>query len=101
MQAGNSIGGSISQDGRIVVAQNYTPGGIKAFDATLELLADSAGRIRERQVLQGGRPGRPAGRRFAYSLFDAGEIWITDLSNPARPVTTSAARPASSPTTRW
>ena len=24
MQAGNSIGGSISQDGRIVVAQNYT-----------------------------------------------------------------------------
>ncbi|HXE39700.1 MAG TPA: cytochrome D1 domain-containing protein, partial [Azonexus sp.] len=30
MQSGNAIGGSISQDGRIVVAQNYTPGGIKA-----------------------------------------------------------------------
>ena len=28
MQSGNAIGGSISQDGRIVVAQNYTPGGI-------------------------------------------------------------------------
>ena len=41
MQAGNSIGGSISQDGRIVVAQNYTPGGIKAFDSeTLELLSE-------------------------------------------------------------
>ena len=41
MQAGNSIGGSISQDGRIVVAQNYTPGGIKAFDAeTLDLLSE-------------------------------------------------------------
>lgn len=39
IQSGNAIGGSISQDGRIVVAQNYAPGGIKAFDAeTLELL---------------------------------------------------------------
>ena len=41
MQAGNSIGGAISADGSMVVAQNYTPGGIKAFDAaTLTLLAD-------------------------------------------------------------
>ena len=40
-QAGNSIGGAMSQDGRLVVAQNYEPGGIKAFDAdTLELVAD-------------------------------------------------------------
>ena len=41
MQAGNSIGGAISQDGRMVVAQNYEPGGIKVFDAdTLALLAE-------------------------------------------------------------
>jgi hypothetical protein len=41
IQAGNSIGGSISQDGRLIVAQNYEPGGIKAFDAdTLELLSE-------------------------------------------------------------
>jgi protein NirF len=41
LQSGNAIGGSISQDGRIVVAQNYTPGGIKAFDSgTLELLSE-------------------------------------------------------------
>jgi protein NirF len=41
IQSGNAIGGSISQDGRIVVVQNYTPGGIKAFDAaTLELLSE-------------------------------------------------------------
>jgi len=41
VQAGNSIGGSISQDGRYVVAQNYDPGGVKVFDAaTLELVAD-------------------------------------------------------------
>ena len=33
MQAGNSIGGAISADGTLVAAQNYTPGGIKVFDA--------------------------------------------------------------------
>src|SRR5690348_2764977 len=29
LQAGNSIGGAISQDGRLVAAQNYTPGGVR------------------------------------------------------------------------
>ena len=33
IQSGNAIGGAISQDGRMVVVQNYEPGGIKAFDA--------------------------------------------------------------------
>jgi protein NirF len=64
MQSGNAIGGSISQDGRIVVAQNYTPGGIKAFDAdTLELLAEVPAEYAPGQVLQGGRPGRRAGQQ--------------------------------------
>ena len=89
MQAGNSIGGAISADGRLVVAQNYTPGGIKAFDAdTLELVADVPAEYesskRSRIVGLVDLPGQ----RFAYSLFDADAIWITDLSNPARPVTT-------------
>jgi protein NirF len=89
MQAGNSIGGAISQDGTLVVAQNYQPGGIKAFDAnTLELVAD---------VPAIAKPGGPAskvvgladlpGNRFAYALFDAGEIWVTDLSDPKQPKT--------------
>ena len=89
MQAGNSIGGAISADGSLVVAQNYTPGGIKAFDtATLELVADVPAEF------EPGRLSRVVGlvdlpgRRFAYSLFDADAIWITDLSDPARPVTT-------------
>ena len=89
MQAGNSIGGAISADGRLVVAQNYTPGGIKAFDAdTLELVADVPAEYesgkRSRIVGLVDLPGQ----RFAYSLFDANAIWITDLSNPAHPVTT-------------
>ena len=38
IQSGNAIGGAISQDGRLVAAANYTPGGIRIFDAgTLEL----------------------------------------------------------------
>ncbi len=89
LQAGNSIGGAISQDGRIVVAQNCEPGGIKAFDAaTLELIADvpaeygSEGR-RSKVVGLADLPGN----RFVYALFDAGEIRVTDLSDPKRPRT--------------
>lgn len=91
MQAGNSIGGAISQDGRLVVAQNYEPGGIKAFDAdTLALVADvpaSYGSEGKRSKVV-GLADLP-GQRFAYALFDAGEIRITDLSDPAHPVTTA------------
>jgi protein NirF len=91
VQAGNAIGGAISQDGKMVVAQNYEPGGIKAFDAeTLELVADipaSYGNEGKRSKVV-GLTDLP-GQRFAYALFDAGEIRITDLSDPRHPVTTS------------
>ncbi len=87
IQAGNSIGGAISQDGRIVVAQNYEPGGIKAFDAeTLELLADipsSYGNEGRRSKVV-GLADLP-GNKFAFALFDAGEIWIADLSDVRQP----------------
>jgi protein NirF len=87
-QAGNSIGGAISTDGTLVVAQNYQPGGIKVFNAqTLELLADIP-------AVVNGQPSRVVGladiprNRFIYSLFDAGQIWIADLNDPAKPVLT-------------
>lgn len=85
MQAGNSIGGAISADGTLVAAQNYQPGGIKVFDArTLELVADVpaeyAPNQRSRVVGLVDLPGR----RFAYSLFDANAIWVTDCADPAR-----------------
>lgn len=89
MQAGNSIGGAISADGSLVVAQNYTPGGIKAFNAaTLELVADIPAAYENGQLSRVVGLVDLPGRRFAYSLFDANAIWITDLSDPARPVTT-------------
>ncbi|HEY6512147.1 MAG TPA: cytochrome D1 domain-containing protein [Burkholderiaceae bacterium] len=86
MQAGNSIGGAISADGTLVAAQNYTPGGIKVFDArTLELVADIPATMAD------GRRSRVVGlvdlpgRRFAYSLFDADAICIVDLSQAGAP----------------
>ena len=80
IQSGNAIGGAISQDGRIVAAANYTPGGIRLFDAqTLEPLAE---------VLTGAKVvgiGDAPGNRFVFSLFETGEIWIVDASDPRHP----------------
>lgn len=89
MQAGNSIGGAITQDGRVVAAQNYAPGGIRLFDAaTLEPLADipaiGADGKRSKVVGLADLPGR----RLAASLFESGEIWIIDVNDPRRPQVT-------------
>lgn len=81
VQAGNAIGGAISDDGRLVAVSNYEPGGIRVFDAmTLEPVAD---------IVATGSSGRGSktvglvdapGRRFVFALYDAGEIWIADFS---------------------
>ncbi|MBK7562974.1 MAG: protein nirF [Propionivibrio sp.] len=88
MQAGNSIGGSISQDGRIVVAQNYTPGGIKAFDAeTLDLLSEVPAEYAPGKFSKVVGLADLSGNRFGYALFDGGEIWVSDFSDPKHPIT--------------
>ena len=86
LQAGNSIGGAISQDGSLVAAQNYAPGGVKVFDArSLRLVADiPAEYARGKTSRVVGLADLP-GQRFIFSLFDAGAIWIADLSDPAQP----------------
>ena len=87
VQAGNSIGGAISQDGRLVAVANYDPGGVKIFDAaTLELLSDipATGGNGTRRSKVIGIADAP-GRRFVFSLFEAGEIWVADVSDPRRP----------------
>src|SRR3990172_1486460 len=87
VQAGNSIGGAISQDGALVAVSNYEPGGVRIFDAmTLDPVADipavyGANGARSKVVGLVDAPGD----RFVFSLYDAGEIWIADLSDPARP----------------
>ncbi|OCW19218.1 cytochrome D1 domain-containing protein [Pseudomonas sp. S3E12] len=88
VQGGNSIGGAISQDGRLIAVSNYVPGGVKVFDAeNLALIADipateMADGKRSRVVGLVDAPGQ----RFVFSLFDTGEIWSADFShgNPPR-----------------
>ncbi|WP_371323184.1 cytochrome D1 domain-containing protein [Dechloromonas sp. ZY10] len=88
IQSGNAIGGSISQDGRIVVAQNYTPGGIKAFDAdTLELLSEVPAEYAPGKFSKVVGLADSPGNKFAYALFDGGEIRVTDFSDPKAPKT--------------
>ena len=88
IQAGNSIGGSVSQDGRLVVAQNYEPGGIKAFDAeTLELVSEVPAEYAPGEFSKVVGLADVPGQKFAYALFDAGEIWVTDFTDPSHPVT--------------
>lgn len=82
MQSGNSIGGAISQDGRLIAVSNYKPGGVKVFDsASLKLVADIPalyGKNGKRSKVVGlvDAPGQ----KFVFSLYDAGEIWIADFS---------------------
>ncbi|MGR9072752.1 MAG: cytochrome D1 domain-containing protein [Gammaproteobacteria bacterium] len=86
VQAGNSIGGAISQDGRLIAVSNYTPGGVKIFSAdTLELVADiPAVDAENRRSKVVGLVDAP-GRRFVCSLYDAGEIWLIDMNDPNKP----------------
>jgi len=87
IQSGNSIGGAISQNGRLLAVSNYTPGGVKVFDAhSLELVADipaTYGKQGKRSKVVGlvDAPGQ----KFVFSLYDAGEIWLADLSKPTKP----------------
>ncbi|HBQ88510.1 MAG TPA: protein nirF [Alcaligenes faecalis] len=88
IQSGNAIGGAISQDGKLIVVQNYEPGGIKVFDAkTLELVSEVPSYYApDKRAKVVGLADLP-NQQFAYSLFEAGEIWLTDLSDPLRPTT--------------
>jgi protein NirF len=88
IQGGNSIGGAISQDGKLIAVSNYEPGGVKVFDAiTLQQVADipatslAEGTKRSRVVGLVDAPGQ----RFVFSLFDTGEIWSADFSQGNTP----------------
>ena len=87
IQSGNSIGGAISQDGRLIAVSNYKPGGVKIFNAeTLDLVADIPASYGKDGLLSKviGLVDAP-GQKFVFSLWDAGEIWVADLSNVKNP----------------
>jgi len=90
MQSGNSIGGAISQDGKLVAVSNYTPGGVKVFNSeTLALVATIDSTILTGKPLnKDGSAVRSKvvglvdapNNKFVFSLFDSHEIWVADLS---------------------
>jgi len=87
LQSGNSIGGAISQDGRLVAVSNYKPGGVKVFNAdTLELVADIPATFGDAGQLSKviGLVDAP-GQKFVFALWDAGEIWVLDMSDQVNP----------------
>ena len=80
VQAGNSIGGAISDDGKLVAVSNYEPGGVKVFDAdTLALVADIPADGKTIGLVD------VPGRRFAWAVWDTGEVFLGDFSG-AEPV---------------
>lgn len=82
IQAGNAIGGAISDDGRFVAVSNYEPGGVRVFDAdTLEMVADIPTGSKTVGLVD------IPGTRFVFSLWDKGETWIADLSGAAPEIT--------------
>jgi protein NirF len=86
VQAGNSIGGAISQDGSLVAVSNYTPGGVKIFDAdSLEQVADLPAADDEGNLSKVVGLVDAPGQRFVYTLYDAGEIRSVDMRDSARP----------------
>ena len=90
IQSGNSIGGAISQDGRLIAVSNYEPGGVNIFDAeSMEFVTEipavyGDGSDRSKVVGLVDAPGD----RFVFSLYEAGEIWVADLKQPELPVVT-------------
>lgn len=79
-QAHNSVGGAISQDGRLIAASNYTPGGVKIFSAdTLQPVADIPAAFGDGQFSKVVGLVDAPGQRFVFSLFDAGEIWVAEV----------------------
>jgi len=82
IQAGNSIGGAISDDGRLVAVSNYEPGGVRIFDAdTLEMVADIPTGSKTIGLVDA------PGSRFVFTMWDTGETWIADMSGAEPAIT--------------
>jgi protein NirF len=86
VQGGNSVGGAISQDGRLVAVANYEPGGVRVFDAdTLEQVADIPATVADGSTSKVIGLVDAPGNRFVFTLYDAGETWIADMADPTAP----------------
>ncbi len=87
IQGGNSIGGAISQDGTLIAVSNYEPGGVKIFSAEdLSLVLDiPATKVTDKRGAKTVGLVDAPDQLFVFSLYDTGEIWVVDMSNPKQP----------------
>jgi len=86
LQSGNSIGGAILQDGSLIAVGNYEPGGVKVFDSTtLDLVLDIPAEYGDGKLSKVVGVEDSTNHTFAFSLYDAGEIWLVDLADRKRP----------------
>jgi protein NirF len=86
LQSGNSIGGAISQDGTLIAVSNYEPGGVRIFDAaTLEPVADIPAEYAPGKYSKVIGLVDAPGKRFVFSLYDADQTWIADMTDPHKP----------------
>jgi len=89
IQSGNSIGGAISQDGKLIAVSNYKPGGVKIFNSdSLELVVNIPAIYADgKQSKTVGLIDAP-GQLFVFGLYDANEIWVVDMKDITKPVVT-------------
>jgi protein NirF len=82
-QAGNSIGGAISSDGKLIAVSNYQPGGVNIFNADgLEMIANiPATKISKDKNSKTVGLVESVDNKFIVSLYDSGEIWIIDTKD--------------------
>jgi len=98
LQGGNSIGGAISQDGKLIAVSNYEPGGVKVFNAdTLGLVADIPAEYAPGKVSKTVGLVDAPGRNFVFSLYDGNQIWLADFSAGDTPVITRFANVGAQP----
>ncbi|MBL8670665.1 MAG: protein nirF [Alphaproteobacteria bacterium] len=83
IQAGNSIGGAISQDGSLVAVANYEPGGVRVFDSeSLEPVADVPTGAKVVGLVDA------PDQRFVFSTWESGTITIADFTDRSKPKVT-------------
>lgn len=92
IQGGNSIGGAISQDGKLVAVSNYSPGGVRIFTTdnltqVADIPATPNGLPLGSQVKASKTVGLvdAPGQKFVFSLFDFGEIWQVEMKDTSKP----------------
>ena len=81
---GNSIGGAISDDGKLVAVSNYEPGGVRSLTPKRWIWSPMSHGL-SKTVGIADVPGAPL---YPWP-WDTGEVWLLDHSaDPAKPVIT-------------